>query len=140
MPKKHQDSVKKWIEEPELFEWLLINDQVMAIQKSQVMDLQLLRESFYLKQAGINMGKIINNELIPSHDLALSNAISKKIPFIELSMEQSLSYLRKQELKLDTMGKQGWVLVKHEGLNLGWIKVLSNRINNYFPKESRIRM
>ena len=88
LPKKYHTAVEKWVNEPALFEWMLINDQVMAIQKAQVEDLQLLRENFYLKHAGINMGKIINNELIPSHSLALSTAISGKLPFVELSLEQ----------------------------------------------------
>ena len=140
LQKKHCIVAEKWLAEPRLYEWLLINDQVMAIQQSQVEDLQLLRVSLYLKHAGINMGKIINNELIPSHDLALSTAISPKIPFIELNLEQAIIYLKKQELKPDTKGMQGWVLVKYKGLNLGWIKVLTNRINNYLPKEWRIRM
>jgi len=28
--------------------------------------------------------------------------------------------------------------VQYGGLNLGWIKVLPGRINNYYPKEWRI--
>jgi NOL1/NOP2/fmu family ribosome biogenesis protein len=29
-------------------------------------------------------------------------------------------------------------LVKYQGHPLGWINVLQNRINNYYPKELRI--
>ncbi len=38
------------------------------------------------------------------------------------------------------MDATGWQLVKYSGLNLGWIKVLEQRINNYYPSEWRIKM
>ncbi|MBK6995726.1 MAG: hypothetical protein IPH31_12640 [Lewinellaceae bacterium] len=34
----------------------------------------------------------------------------------------------------------GWTLARYEGLNLGWVKILPNRLNNYLPQERRIRM
>ncbi|WP_332911045.1 methyltransferase RsmF C-terminal domain-like protein [Algoriphagus boritolerans] len=34
----------------------------------------------------------------------------------------------------------GWVLLTYQNLPLGWVKNLGNRVNNYFPKEWRIRM
>jgi NOL1/NOP2/fmu family ribosome biogenesis protein len=33
---------------------------------------------------------------------------------------------------------KGWNLIRHCGLNLGWAKVLPNRLNNYYPGEWRI--
>jgi NOL1/NOP2/fmu family ribosome biogenesis protein len=32
----------------------------------------------------------------------------------------------------------GWQLVSYKGFKLGWVNALSNRINNYYPKEMRI--
>ena len=34
----------------------------------------------------------------------------------------------------------GWMLASYQGLGLGWAKGLANRLNNYLPKEWRIRM
>ena len=34
----------------------------------------------------------------------------------------------------------GWLLARYKGLNLGFMKVIGTRINNYLPKEWRIRM
>jgi NOL1/NOP2/fmu family ribosome biogenesis protein len=48
-----------------------------------------------------------------------------------------LQYLRRQEVKIDTQHR-GWLLVKYQGVNLGWVKALGSRINNYYPKEWRI--
>jgi NOL1/NOP2/fmu family ribosome biogenesis protein len=69
--------------------------------------------------------------------LALSNIISDKIPRLELDQEQAIQYLKKKELKLQT-DKKGWTLVTYQGHPMGWINILPNRINNYYPKELRI--
>jgi len=35
---------------------------------------------------------------------------------------------------------KGWILFTYQNLPLGWGKNLGNRLNNYYPKEWRIRM
>jgi NOL1/NOP2/fmu family ribosome biogenesis protein len=52
-------------------------------------------------------------------------------------MKTAISYLKAETITIPTAHK-GWMTVKHKGLNLGFIKALPNRINNYFPKEWRI--
>ena len=56
---------------------------------------------------------------------------------IELNYEQAIGYLKRKDLQIETKDK-GWQLVTYEGHSLGWINVLPNRINNYYPKELRI--
>ena len=56
---------------------------------------------------------------------------------MELKKEDALQYLRREEVKLDG-NLRGWVLATYKNLPLGWMKVLPNRINNYYPKEWRI--
>jgi len=51
-------------------------------------------------------------------------------------IKQRLNFLKKKELNINP-GK-GWRLVSYKNYPLGWINVLSNRINNYYPKELRI--
>jgi NOL1/NOP2/fmu family ribosome biogenesis protein len=53
-----------------------------------------------------------------------------------LNYDQSIAYLKKKELNIDT--RKGWKLVSYKNYPLGWINVLANRINNYYPKELRI--
>jgi len=48
-----------------------------------------------------------------------------------------LQYLRRNDISIDTKLK-GWVLLKFQNATLGWIKILPNRINNYYPKGWRI--
>lgn len=79
------------------------------------------------------MGK----DLVPNHELALSLILNDNIPRIDLSREQAISYLKRDELKLENP-QRGWVLMCYQGHALGWAKMLENRMNNYFPKEMRI--
>jgi NOL1/NOP2/fmu family ribosome biogenesis protein len=81
------------------------------------------------------MGK----DLIPDHELALSLIVNKN-QFLqsELTKEQAIQYLRRDNITdLDVQDK-GWSLMNYEGRALGWAKLLPNRINNYYPKEIRI--
>jgi NOL1/NOP2/fmu family ribosome biogenesis protein len=94
-----------------------------------------------VKYSGVKIGRLSGENLIPSHELALSLIVNENhVPSAELSKEEAIAYLRKEDIKPETNDLQGWALVKYEGLNLGWVKILKNRINNYFPMELRIRM
>jgi NOL1/NOP2/fmu family ribosome biogenesis protein len=79
----------------------------------------------------------VRDELLPAHELALSRLSNEKLLTISLKKEEALQYLRKEEVTINT-GMRGWALVQYANLNLGLIKMLGNRINNYYPKEWRI--
>ncbi len=113
------------------------NDSFRIIKKEWLNDLKILAKNLYIKKAGIEIGTIKGKDVIPSHELALSYLPLESMAAIELDKEQSLQYLKKKELNIAASGK-GWSLVKYCGLSLGWIKVLPNRINNYYPGEWRI--
>ncbi len=112
------------------------SDSIRAIKKQWLVDLQVLAKCLYIKKAGIEIGAIKGKDVIPSHELALSLLPLDAMAGIDVTEEQSLQYLRRKELVLDA--KKGWALVRYCGLPLGWIKVLPNRINNYYPAEWRI--
>lgn len=110
---------------------------IRSFPKQYWKELQILAKSLYIKKAGIDIGSIKGKDLIPAHDLAMSEIPKDNFPVIELSREEALFYLRRKELMVDKAVK-GWNLVSYSGLPLGWVKVLSNRINNYYPAEWRI--
>lgn len=97
-----------------------------------------LKKHLYLRKAGINMGRLIRNELLPHHELALSSIISPDITTITVNEHQALQYLRRQDMTIES-SQNGWLLVTCQGYHLGWIKAMGNRINNYYPLEWRIR-
>jgi NOL1/NOP2/fmu family ribosome biogenesis protein len=79
------------------------------------------------------MGK----DLVPNHELAVSLLNSPDVHRINLTHEQSISYLKREELRLES-DYRGWALMCFKDQVLGWTKILDNRLNNYFPKEIRI--
>ena len=126
-----------WIKPNTGYELTLLGDVFLAIPANQLTDFDYLREHLYLKKAGTRLGKFAGNDFIPDHELALSVWASENIPRIPLCREQALNYLKRIDFRVDTT-LNGWALVCYESLALGWVKVLPNRLNNYYPKEWRI--
>jgi 16S rRNA C967 or C1407 C5-methylase (RsmB/RsmF family)/NOL1/NOP2/fmu family ribosome biogenesis protein len=91
-------------------------------------------------KGGTALFKSRKDDFTPLHELALYSLIrNDAFPSKELDYEESLSFLKKEGPVHCNCGK-GWVLMKYRNVNLGFIKNLGNRINNYFPVEWRIRM
>jgi len=139
LTKNEEAITRKWITDNEKFSLFKNESLVYAIPEHLQNHFSLLKSLLYIKKAGVLLGKITPHELIPEHELALSKLSHANAPSIELSTEQAISYLRKEEIKIETQYK-GWCTVTYQQHQLGWIKVLPNRINNYYPSEWRIRM
>lgn len=130
----------KWLENPASFSfWEKPNGDVMALPKGLEKTFLFLDSALRNKGFGLEMGQFKGQDFIPSHALALSTEINRQLPAIELSKENALRYFKKENLVLDEPLK-GWLLARYNGLNLGWVKGVGNRVNNYLPKDWRIRM
>lgn len=130
---------EKWANMEGLYAFLH-HDLLHIFPKIYEQDLAALQKVLYLKNAGTEIGRVVGKDLIPSHDLALSNRIHKDISFLNLDLEQMLTYLRKENLSPSVNPEElrGWLIVRYANMDLGWIKAMPNRINNYYPKEVRI--
>jgi NOL1/NOP2/fmu family ribosome biogenesis protein len=93
----------------------------------------------FITKPGLLLGELIREEIIPAHDIAMLPNECSVFSSIEVDEPTALSYLRKEDIKIETP-IIGWALLTFKGVNLGWIKVLKNRVNNYYPKEWKIRM
>jgi 16S rRNA C967 or C1407 C5-methylase (RsmB/RsmF family)/NOL1/NOP2/fmu family ribosome biogenesis protein len=103
-------------------------------------DLQLLQKHLYLRKAGTRVGEPAHKDWIPAHDAALSiYAQGADVPHMEVGLDEALRFLKKEDFGND-MPPRGWYQVRYQGLGLGWVKSLGNRMNNYLPKHWRIRM
>jgi len=81
-----------------------------------------------------------SQQFIPLHDMALSVNCRKDIyPAIDLSLDQAQVYLSRGQFSPGTAQK-GWNIVRYNNVNLGFIKNIGSRINNYYPMEWRIRL
>lgn len=134
---KDEELFKTWLKADTDLSIQSINEEHFAIQSEHAGDLETLKTKLYLKKSGTRIGKKMGKDLIPHHELALSLINNAETPRLNLTQEQSLDYLKRNEIKVDA-NFQGWALVCYKEHPLGWAKVLQNRINNYFPKELRV--
>lgn len=136
LSKSEVSLMESWVQN-DRFELIKKDKTVYAILQPHVQDIALLSGQLRVLYEGVETGEIMHDKLIPAHALALSAGRKENIPVVELNYEQAIEYLKKKELKTEIKTK-GWQVVKYEGHALGWINVLHNRINNYYPKEMRI--
>jgi 16S rRNA C967 or C1407 C5-methylase (RsmB/RsmF family)/NOL1/NOP2/fmu family ribosome biogenesis protein len=139
LPKKYTAEATRWLENPDNFSFYIKpNQDVIAILNSQFDDLKVLDRALSAKGLGLELGNLKGTDIIPSQALALSTALSRQLPSIELSHNEALHYLKRETFEIDA--PKGWLVARHNGLALGWLKNLGNRFNNYLPNEWRIRM
>ncbi len=136
-----------WIQNLENYIWVQKNDDFFLLNKEQKPDFELFSRNLYLRKAGVRLGQMAGTDLIPDHELAMSNALRKDVPSLELDKSEALKYLRRDDFTLPShwqaphkMPTKNWSIVRHQGHALGLVKVLPNRMNNYYPKEMRILM
>jgi NOL1/NOP2/sun family putative RNA methylase len=133
---KEIDVIKKYLKQNVVEYFIKQNEEIIALPQivfNELGTLQLL----YIKKAGVKLGTVIKTELVPHHELALSTLMNNTIPLVSVSLENALQFLRKQEMKIETTFT-GWALIQYQNLAIGWVKILSNRINNYYPANWRI--
>jgi 16S rRNA C967 or C1407 C5-methylase (RsmB/RsmF family)/NOL1/NOP2/fmu family ribosome biogenesis protein len=91
-------------------------------------------------KAGTKIFVMKNNNALPSHELALSTRLRRMVfPELEIDYDGAISYLRRDIFSVGNTPK-GWNILTFNGTNLGFIKNLDRRINNYYPVEWRIRL
>ena len=130
--------IKPWLQRAGNFFFIKQNEETIAIPLQLEKELGIIQSALYIKKAGVKLGAVIRNELIPDHELALSTIVGDAIPVVEMEKEMALQYLRRKDIHIDVSKKPGWAMISYHQLPLGWIKILPNRINNYYPKDWRI--
>lgn len=134
---KEAGIIAPYLNNPVNFFYIRQNEDVIAIPLHLERDLAIIQSKLYIKKAGIKIGQLIREELIPDHQYALSHLQHPSFLLIDTDRENALQYLRKQDVKVSSQQK-GWAILTYQGLPLGLIKMLPNRINNYYPKDWRI--
>ncbi len=124
------------IENQSFFQW---KDYILSFPLGSLDNIsQILSSKLYVLKAGTTVASVIGKKLIPSEELALNPLLRYAEESIELSLEQSLQYLKGETFNLTS--HKGFFLLNYMGEPLGWINHLGNRFNNLYPKDWRIRM
>lgn len=141
LPKNQVPDMQRWLADSASFRFFQTpGGDVLALPAALENDFLILDKLLKNKWFGVNAGEFKGRDFAPSHALALSTALSPDLPRVVLSREQALLFLKKETFDLPADTPKGWALAAYEGLPLGWMKVLPNRMNNYLPAERRIRM
>lgn len=129
-------SIEQWVESAG-HEYIRFRDGIFALPQTLLPQFSLLQQTLNLQYGGVRMGEVMKDRLVPDHALAQNGLLKKEISAVELSYTDAVSYLRREALSV-VPETNGWAVVRYKGHNLGWINVLKNRVNNYYPKELRI--
>ena len=115
-------------------------ETITAVPTAIAPDVAVLESMLHVLSAGCAVGVLKGQTLVPDADLALSTAYDESsYPVADVDLHTALSFLHKDAIALPESEK-GYVLVRYEGLPLGFVKNLGNRCNNLHPQGRRIRM
>ncbi|MEX1238327.1 MAG: rRNA methyltransferase [Cyclobacteriaceae bacterium] len=132
-----------------LQDWIVCNgpvnffqfqDLVFYVPDGKAKETEFLLQHLKIVYAGTNVARVKHEKLIPEHAMALSVNINKtNFPVAAISEGDALKYLRKDVIRLEGI-LPGFTLLEYNHLPIGWANVLSNRVNNMYPSDWRIRM
>jgi len=138
MPKQFAE-IRNWLSTSDS-EFFVKNEYLIAFPEYHIPVLNALSEQLRVISFGLPVAQFKKNDLLPEHTFALSIDRNPDIfESIELDLHDALFFQKKDEIRIESKTK-GWMLVTFQNVPLGFVKNLGNRVNNYFPKEWRIRM
>jgi NOL1/NOP2/sun family putative RNA methylase len=135
-PAKERRLIEEWITGDEL-SFIYYRDEIIALPQNLVQEFSMLQPVFNIQYAGVRIGAVLKDKVVPQHAFAQSGILSATVPTTELAYDEAIKYLQRQDLVINT-ATTGWQVVCYKNHPLGWINALKNRVNNYYPKEIRI--
>jgi NOL1/NOP2/sun family putative RNA methylase len=113
-------------------------DLLFAIPTNNLDDWQLLQKNLKLVRKGTLLGEVLKHKLVPDHALAMS-IYNKYNKTIEVDANNALKFMARQAMEIPSGLDKDWYLITHNTVNLGFIKNIANRYNNYYPTNIRLR-
>lgn len=133
---KEKQVLRGWVNDKGMA-FLRFRNDIIAVPENLVPEFSVLSSLLHVQYAGVALGEILKERLVPDHALAQSLLLASTVPAADITYEEAIRYLQRQELGF-VPETTGWQVVRYQQHNLGWINALKNRVNNYYPKEIRI--
>jgi len=131
--------VSRWMAGDRELSFRVVGDIIYAYDAAAVEDVAMLASSLSVIYSGVACGQIFKGRLKPEHPLALFvGRSSDVVPEVELSLEDAITYLRRQDIDANQFA-EGINVVKYRGLAIGYVKRIGMRCNNMYPKALRIQ-
>lgn len=135
------EEFKNWCIEDDI-EFFKRRESIIALPKSLTIEAQILESSLNIISAAVELAELNRKGFTPAPAAAFWPGLNHDFFVkVDLDLDSALHYLHLDTIPPESVSEQeGWQLMRYEGLGLGWIKKLKNRVNNYFPKEWKIRL
>lgn len=134
------ETIRTFISKPEAF-YGYTNEQTLGFLPCFHREtIEILEKELRILYKGCECAEIIGKKIRYLHPLALYHGLrTENCTLYEADRNTALTYLKKEDIP--PFGSNAtWILVSYKGIPIGWCKNLGNRLNNYYPKEWRIRM
>ena len=132
--------IRAYIRTPEYYRPYAKDNIIGVIPEQHSEFIQLLEANLHILYQGCEIAEIINRKSKPLPSLALWQGLNKaNCALLDTDRMTALTFLKKEDIPVPPKTAE-WLLVTYRGQGLGWCKHLGNRLNNYYPKEWRIRM
>ncbi len=136
--KQDMKELARWVDQPEFIYFAQIGEQAYGYYRAVFPAVRTVAEALSAVYSGVEMGQLFHGKLRPEHPLALFHGLARGIaPETCLELSDALQYLRKADIGVEPF-TEGLNLVGYEGFPVGWLKRISHRVNNMYPKELRI--
>lgn len=134
------DSIRQMIRQPELYTPYRQENSIGIIPTGHADFIRRLEEPLRILYKGCEVVEVLNRKIKLLPPFALWQGINTAAcPVYDTDRNTALTFLKKEDIPVPAISGD-WLLVSYKGAALGWCKNLGNRLNNYYPKEWRIRM
>ena len=100
----------------------------------------MLESALHIVASGCAAGMVKGKDFVPDADLALSLMLSSEAyQTVGVDRETALAFLHRDAVVLPE-AERGYVILRYEGANIGFVKNIGSRCNNLHPQSRRIRM
>ncbi|MBE6240723.1 MAG: rRNA cytosine-C5-methyltransferase [Bacteroidales bacterium] len=132
------DGLQKLMNVPVVFRTR--GETITAVPQNIASEVAVLEDALHVVAAGCAVGVVKGKDLVPDADLALSIMLdADAFASVETDRMTALGFLHRDAV-LFPEAPRGYLLVRYEGLGLGFVKNLGNRCNSLHPQSRRIRM
>ncbi|WP_251623212.1 methyltransferase RsmF C-terminal domain-like protein [Odoribacter lunatus] len=118
-----------------------VRDNIFGILPARHADfIEELEKHLHILYKGTELAEVNGRKIRLQPSLALYPYLNKEaVTCRKVDLPSALRYLKKEDITVDAPAG-AWVLITYNSIGLGWGKSVGNRLNNYYPKEWRIRM
>ncbi len=139
LQRSEKAAVAGWVGQEEFIRAVRVGENIYGYYDARYRETRMLSEYLNALHSGVCFGQLPGGKLRPDHSLALFHDVNRnRIPVAELTREDALRYLRREEPAATEAFAEGFNLVAYDGFVIGWAKRVGGRINNMYPKSQMI--